>query len=328
MNERALLLARLAAERGRLLHGLMGIDEVALTTMPVFSDWSAANVLAHIGDYDRLFAERLELILNGSEDQIEAIEDLDVRNIALQARIKDWTLEFSVDYLEKARLKFLSAFEELSDEDLYRQLTFSWGTPLISGWVEWRHKHDAGHADDLRVWRETYNLEGWNGPKAILMASLRAAHADLLATIALVPLSQRETLPVCGQWTLKDVAGHLADWSIYFTGCIATMTGQALPEGFQEPTDDFNEERSLVRRDFSWIQNWGEFNGSYLVLREMLNKLTDDDLNQRRSGTPYGSIYECAWSALEHDLDHAAVMRAALKVDMPMRLLTFSGPFT
>ncbi|MBC7869567.1 MAG: DinB family protein [Chitinophagaceae bacterium] len=328
MSERTLILARSAAERGRLLHSLLGVDEAALMTVPVFSDWSAANLLAHIGDYDRFYAERLELVLNGSEDQIESIEDLDARNTLLQTRIKDWTLEFSVDYLEKARLKFLTAFEALSDEDYQRELTFSWGMPRISGWVEWRHKHDAVHTNDLQVWRETHNLEDWNGPKSILMAALRAARADLLTTIALVPLDQRESLDVCGHWTLKDVAGHLADWSTYFGGCVATMCGQSLPEGFKEPSEDFNEERYLIRRDFSWIKNWGEFNGGYIALREMLDKLTDDELNQRRFGTPYGSIYECAWSALEHDLDHAAGMRAALTVDMPTRLLTFSGPFT
>ncbi|MDX1993472.1 MAG: DinB family protein [bacterium] len=326
-----LLVAWLAAERGRLLRELLGIDERALTTVPVFSNWTATNLLAHIGDYDRVFAERIELVLNGNPERIEPIDDLDVNNVPLHERIRHWSLEASVDYLEGMRRKFLSALEYFPDEDLDRDIPVSWGTARVRTWIEWRHKHDFGHADDLRAWREKYAYDGWNGPKAILLATIRAARADLLATMTLVPKAERETRLVCGEWTLKDVAGHMADWTTYFLGCVAIMQGENPPDGWEQPEDEadaYNARRQAARRDQPWIQVWAEFNARYSTLRECLEKLTDEQINQQQVTTPYASIYECAWSSLEHDLDHAAVIRAALQLEMPSRLLTFSGPFT
>ncbi|MEZ4870496.1 MAG: hypothetical protein R3C14_54710 [Caldilineaceae bacterium] len=48
---------------------------------------------------------------------------------------------------------------------------------------------------------------------------------------------------------------------------------------------------------------------------------------QPESGS-FPSVYHCAWSALEHYLDHAAGLRRQLNVPLAEELLHFHGPYT
>ncbi|MDT8283963.1 MAG: 3-oxoacyl-[acyl-carrier-protein] synthase III C-terminal domain-containing protein, partial [Thermovirgaceae bacterium] len=77
-------------------------------------------------------------------------------------------------------------------------------------------RHDAAHAADLAVWREVQGLQlqlqMGVGPRQILLAALTAAREALLAAAALVSPDERVSRPVCGEWTLKDVLAHVADW--------------------------------------------------------------------------------------------------------------------
>ena len=59
------------------------------------------------------------------------------------------------------------------------------------------------------------NLELEEGAKAHLLASLNETRAKLLAAVSLVPDTERESRPVCGHWTLKDLLGHIADWEAF-----------------------------------------------------------------------------------------------------------------
>ena len=47
-----------------------------------------------------------------------------------------------------------------------------------------------------------------------------------------------------------------------------------------------------------------------------------------RENAPFPTVYHCAWSALEHYLDHAAGLRRECQLQLPDELLTFHGPYT
>jgi hypothetical protein len=161
------------------------------------------------------------------------------------------------------------------------------------------------------------------------MAAVRAARVDLQASIALIAPDERETLPVCGHWTLKDVVGHVADWCHYFHGCLSLMLGEQPPSDWSPDIgEEANEERVAIRRHQSWMTAWVDFNARHLALRDAINALEESELNQSQGNdAPYHTIYACAWSSLEHDLDHAATLRRELGVPMPDYLLHVEGPF-
>ena len=181
------------------------------TESPVFDSWTAKDLLAHVAGWDELFTERITLILAGRVGEITGV-DLDARNAALHAERKDWSLGRAVEACVGARQDFLTTLAPMSDEEFHRLRRVGWGETSVRQWAQWRARHDAAHAADLSAWREAQGLGGTVGPKDVLSAALSAAREELLAAAALVPPEERASRPVCGEWTLNDVLGHVADW--------------------------------------------------------------------------------------------------------------------
>jgi hypothetical protein len=328
----------LAAERARLLREYIGIDRHTLETVPVFADWTAANLLAHIADYDVLFYFRFQKVREGKEREIDSIGDdntpedpLKKRNAELHTRIKDWDLERSRLHFFDARSSFLGELAKVSDEELHRTLHISWGEATLYDWTRWRWRHDEGHAEDLRRWRATLQTVNIPGAKNILLDALGAAWNDFRSTADLVPENERETRPICGVWTLKDVYGHMADWDTYFNSMARKMLGLDYRiVDWDEDGDKLNERWAQARRGQSWAQIIIDFKNAFRWLMTTL-VTTDEKVFQQlanNADSPYPSLYHCAWSALEHYLDHAAIIRKELPIDVPDRLKVFEGPYT
>jgi uncharacterized damage-inducible protein DinB len=324
-----LLRIRLAAERPRLLRELIGISAADLAA-PSINGWSAANLLAHIADYDELFAARISAVLTGRAATLESITDLAARNEELHQRISHLPLDAAVAALDEARSQLLDAIEPLDDVTLLRRRRIPWGRVALRTWIDWRWRHDAGHARDLRRWRRTLARDFEAGPRSLLAAALEAARADLHATLRLIPAAEQTTRPICGVWTLSDLAGHLADWDSFFLGELGAITqGDTSARAGLGDGDTFNQRAAAARRDNSWEQNWHDCSTSRQQLIERVAALDDAALGlpSPPSLRTYPTAYHCCWSALEHYLDHAAGIRAALGLKLPKRLLHFAGPY-
>src|SRR5258706_11836488 len=130
----------------------------------------------------------------------------DTRDHLLPNRVGTWSLEKSVDFLLKSREEFVRVFKNVPDKELKIKQRFSWkfgnktgrSTGTINTWGQWRFMHDAGHMSDLQEWHKTLSESPLPPSKIILYAALEVARDDLLATTALVPKDDRETIPVCG----------------------------------------------------------------------------------------------------------------------------------
>jgi len=334
-----LIQARLAASRARLLRSLIGLKTETLETFPVFADWTAANLLAHIGDYDALFVERFEKVMQGKESQIASINDdstpnnpLGKRNAELHERIKHWGLERSLSYLIGSRTSFLRVLGQVSEEDLHRPRQVPWGETTLYEWTRWRWEHDENHTRDIDKWRGSLPETDVPGAKGILVAGLQAAMDDFLASTALVPSSEQETRPICGTWTLKDVCGHMADWDAYFNNTARRMLGLGdVPLDWNPDWQSANEQMAEARRDQPWAVVVGDFVRNSMQLQDTLQEASEAALNRpyNSSSSPYRAAYYCFWSALEHYLDHAAITRKELPMmDVPEHLLVFEGPYT
>ncbi|MGC8787225.1 MAG: DinB family protein, partial [Anaerolineae bacterium] len=208
---RAHLLAHLASERAKLWQLLVGLDEEALTQRTVFADWTVKDLLAHIAGWDEFHTKRIVLLQAGQEADIPTV-DLEEYNAAMHAERRDWLLDRAVEACQRARAEFLQALAGLTEEQLHRKLCLPWGETSARRWAQNRARHDAWHAGDIQRWREQLGLPPRVGPKVVLLAALEAMHDELQHKAMLVPATERETRPVCGEWTLKDVVGHIADW--------------------------------------------------------------------------------------------------------------------
>ncbi|MEP6984335.1 MAG: DinB family protein [Chloroflexota bacterium] len=339
-TEKELIVARMAAVRAHLLRELIGIDEQALTTSHLYGDWTAANLLAHLGEYDGLYSQMVRDALSGQLAKT-GVDYSDTRDHLLPNRVGTWSLERSVELLINARIEFVKVFSSTPDNQLKTRQRFSWkfgnktgrSTGTINTWGQWRFMHDAGHMGDLQEWRKTLPESPLPPSTVILHAALEAARDDLWATVALIPMSDRETIPVCGAWTLKDVLGHLADWDDWYLNTFSAMIGEpttALSWSADEADGNaLNEKLVIASRKQSLKQVSDHCKAARAALITELQSISDDMLADPYGGedSSYPSAYHCLWAALDHYLDHAAIIRRELKLKFPKYLLQFKDAY-
>jgi uncharacterized damage-inducible protein DinB len=315
MDEKALLFAKLATERAGLWWELIGLSEETLTTQPIFADWTAKDILAHIAAWDEIHCERLRLALAGRPADIPDLLS-DAVNERLHAGRQDWPLAQAVETCLAARAGFLSLVEPLSWEQMAVVYTMAWGDRRsIFDWCQRRMWHDSHHAADIRKWREAAGIKGQVGPKVVLEAALAAGRAELLAWAGLVPETERVTRLVCGEWTLKDVLGHVADWERFCVDAFADMAaGRVAGLSYTGDEEGWNRAHAAGRRDQPWQTAWADFTQTRQALMATLAGMEDAGLDRparsrwSADDRPYWWFRGC----LAHDREHAEGLRAAL----------------
>jgi uncharacterized damage-inducible protein DinB len=339
-TEKEIIVARMAAVRVRLLRELINIDEEALTTVRLYGDWTAANLLAHLGEHDTLYTQMVRDALSGQLAKT-GVDYSDTRDHLVPNRVGSWSLEKSVDFLLTSRHEFVKVFSSVPDDQLKAKQRFHWKFGVKEGrsqgtiktWAQWRYTHDAGHMGDLTGWRKTLSESPLPPSKIILHAALEAASDDLWATAALVPVDARETLPVCGKWTLKDVLSHLADWDDGYLNTFYAMVGEPTTDlGWKAEANGstLNERLAAANRGKTFQEVSDHCVAARKALLTELQSISDDMLADPYGGedSVYPSAYHCFWAALDHYLDHTAIIRRELHTQFPKYLLQFKRLYT
>lgn len=308
--DRQRLFARLAVARANLMIQLIGLDEATLTGGVVFDDWTPADLLGHIQTWDAIYAERLSLALAGRDAEIPGVdmEVLAAHNETLRLERRAWTVEQLVSAVTDARSQVLDLLGRFSDADFERDLQLTWGQATVLGWAERRQQHDASHAADIESWRQAAAIPPAAGPKAILLASLNASRAALMAAVDLIPPDERSTRLVAGDWTLKDVLGHIVDWEWWIAAALRFINlGQSPQVESYETIEAWNQQHAAARQSEPWGAVWSDFRAARDALMAALAGISEDALTVRHPApdAESRSAYGWAYIALEHDLEHA-----------------------
>lgn len=304
------LFARLAVERANLMIQFVGLDDDTLTNGVVFDDWSPADLLGHVQAWDAAYAQRFALALAGRDAEIPGVdlEILSEYNEALRRERRTWSSEQLASATADSRSQVLDLLGRFSEADLQRELQLTWGNPTVLAWAERRYGHDAAHATDIERWRQAAEIRPSAGSKAILLASLNASRAALMATVDLIPPDQRATWLVLGEWTLKDVLGHVVDWEWWIADALrAISAGQAPQVESYETIEAWNQQHAAARKAEPWGAVWSDFRAARDALMAALAGVTQDALAVRHPApdAESRSAYGWAYIALEHDLEHA-----------------------
>ena len=309
------LLARLAAQRAGLLEQLIGLDETTLTEVPVLDDWTVKDLLAHIAAWDRWELREMKRILGGEPPDLSAIRDMDSYNAAVVAAWRDRTLVEVLAELQQARAAWVVWLRALPEEEFFQQRFFEGEDWSFSGCLEVQWQHDAEHAAQISAWREAKGLKRIIGPKVVLLAALAAAREELLAAAALVPSEERASHPVCGEWTLKDVLGHVADWEWFgMEGLRQMSAGQPPQVEHVQDIDAWNQAHAEVRREQPWEAVWADLHAARQALLEVFEEMSQAQLGQSFPVPwgPQGTPYQWIWVYFRHDREHARGLRQAL----------------
>lgn len=316
LARRRRLLARLAAERGRLLWQLLSLDQELLTRTPVFPDsgWTVKDLLAHVAAWDRWEHRAMAAMLAGDEPDLAAVEDMDAFNASAVDAGRDRTLSETLAELQAAREDWVAWLREVSVEAFFASREhqgWDWAFPNCLN-VQWQH--DAEHADQLAAWREEKAVRSTTGPKAVLVAALNAARDELLAGVDLIPPMERTSRPVCGYWTLKDLVGHIADWEEVGVEGLRDMAAGRSPD--VAPISDieaWNQEHAAAREDQPWETCWEDLHGTRKDLLDVLRGMDQERIDRSYlfPWGPEGTAYEWVRVFATHDREHAHDLRRA-----------------
>jgi uncharacterized damage-inducible protein DinB len=302
----------MAAERAGLLMACLGLDANTLVSTPVMGEWTVKDVLAHVAAWDDIHANRAELALAGREAEIVGVE-LDERNAELFVQRRGWSLEQALRTATDSRRRFLEIVGAANAEHLVRPIRLPWRETSVWEFARWRARHDAVHTETIRAWRDAHSSSCSHGPRSVLIAAMDAARNDLLCQIDRIPINERDTRPIMGDWTLKDVLGHMADWDLYALKALrAIRESRPLPYVAESDVDEVNAQQVTARREQTWDQAWADFQN---VRAKVINALADWYDEQLARAVNYPSDWgrtAYGWfvgQTAEHDREHADALR-------------------
>lgn len=238
------------------------------------------------------------------------------------------------EFLEMERRTAVARLRQLTDEE--RAGVFypvGWTDHPNEPWtarkalrrfLEHEREHTVQVREILTAWWEAQGLRGKTGSRQALLAVLAAARGELLAAVGLIPPQERASRPVCGEWTLKDVLAHVADWEwVGVEGLRHMAAGQSPGVEYVEDLDAWNRVHCAARRDQPWQDVWADLHAAREAMVEVLEEMSQADL--ARSFTfpwsPQGTAYQWVGVCVAHDLEHAR----GLGKEWHDRIVLFTG---
>ena len=330
--KRAQLLARLAAERSNLLLQLEGQDENSLITQPVAGEWTAALLLAHLAYWEAFAADRLGKLADGRRAEIQPLDvgdALEARNATMKAQFAHLSFTEAVAVLQKERRGFLLALGQYADESLVREVRLRPGWRLRPRkWATWPYRHDAEHAAEIAYWQKTQPPADPSIRvihRALLRPILALAQQEFLALAALLPPDEREDRPLEGDWTLKQMIGHMVDYERLCVVALKALAAGRAPE-YETTIDDFdafNNSHGSAWAAMSWNEVWAYYLATRRAMVLIVDTLPDEAL-ARPFAAPWPATTTACGLVLDmaqHQQEHADGLRRAFGLpSLPRRL--------
>lgn len=115
---------------------------------------------------------------------------------------------------------------------------------------------------------------------------LSMAHERAIRTIAGFDESFLGTEPIVGDWTIKDMLGHVVTWNDEFRRVIRDILQKDKQKSFspvfQEiDFDEWNEERITEKRKWTWKRTRAELDRDYSEAVELIVRLKPNEFKKR-----------------------------------------------
>jgi len=259
-------------------------------------DWSLAEHVGHVADWQELAADYIALALRTgrwpSDDDYDG-GDFDRYNERRRAPWTTMSAEAIVARLTAARPRLLAAARPLPAETIRGHEAWGWVYFLL-------HGHYLDHLAVVEPWTETLRARQVDGdpfvadPRAADHAGFRAQDAAIQgqfdALVRTVPPA-RWSDEVTPGWNLRDHVGHMADWA---TECVRAIelfhaedTWLSDPE---EGIDAWNERHVVATRGESPADALARYDAERAALLTAVETLRIEDL---RSPDGWSWAFDC-----------------------------------
>jgi hypothetical protein len=302
----------LAQQRTRFLHAFTGLTEEQLFSVADDGGWTMADIFAHTTAWDVHGAGLTPDILAGKVKDVPPVDDAAFDRQAF-ADIRARGFVSALNDLLWSRRALLSALARASDDAINHVIVLPSGLRLsIRNFaIDEQIRHEGEHADHARAARKARGVKLSHGPKPLLNAALAAAHDYLMECVACVPAGAEATLHITGNWTLKDVLGHIADWHMTVANAAEdALAGNPLTEVQFSLIQEWNEEHAAERTNDSWDKVKADYHQSWQRVIGALARIGEADFPREAAMGERGPIALYPWMfiAAHHEDEHAGFL--------------------
>jgi uncharacterized damage-inducible protein DinB/predicted RNase H-like HicB family nuclease len=217
--------------RADLLALAGNLDEDFLDWEPGPGSWTLRRVLRHVGNAEEWYVSRL-VLPEGLPAQWQDDEGLPLWDFLEMERRTALELLRALSARERAAVFYPTAWTHHPEE--------AWTLrKVLRRFLE----HEREHTGQVR---EILELR-----RSALLAELGDARQELLAAQAKLPAGSQ--VMVCGDWTARDVLGHVADWEwVGVEGLRLMARGESPLVELVTDLDAWNREHVAARRNQPW----------------------------------------------------------------------------
>lgn len=147
--------------------------------------------------------------------------------------------------------------------------------------------------------------------RAEVLAAMKQDRANLLAALEGMSEQAMTTIPAAGEWTVKDLLGHMAMWKQVAVKFIAEYRQAGIPQslGLENgaATDAYNQRGAALRRDWPLARVREELDAAHRELVAAVESLGDADLVAPLGGPWEGKTtleHLIAINSYTHDPEH------------------------
>ena len=303
----------LAQHRARLLNAYAGLTEEQINTVADDSGWTLADVFAHVTVWEKRVSGLLPENL-ASDTPAVPTANRDEFNRRAFGDIRQRGSVAVLDELTAARRAMLATLAAASDEDINRERRLPSGKPFtIRQWaIQELSEHEAEHAEHVRSVRKARGARPSQGPKPLLAAGFAAAHDYLMTAAACVPAGQEATLKVTGGWALRDVLGHIADWSFTIADAVdGALVGKTLTEVDFNKLQEWNDAHTALRHADSWQAVKADYDEAWRRASAALDKVSEAQFGLPAARNERGPIALYPWLFIvpHHEEEHAGYLK-------------------
>ena len=288
--------------------------------------WTPIASVAHIAFWDRFQLQRMQAAL-GHSQKPPIVQTSDTNDEMAANENRSW--DTVVNEADEARGELIEFALSLTSEQIEAEY-FDRGnrTPIVKNLLERMPEHVNEHAEDVHSY--CFSLDRWGRDR--LLTFYRRHFNSLLDAITGLTETGCTSVPVCGDWTVRDLLAHILAWDEYILELVKRWPDISLPSrqspatASQEPGRDDalaqwtsgdvetkNARLHADRADLSMIEVLDDLATCHRRIVSRCQKLSEEKL---RSEVEYdwgerGNLVNLLVSMSAHTADHAAEIYAA-----------------
>jgi uncharacterized damage-inducible protein DinB len=122
-----------------------------------------------------------------------------------------------------------------------------------------------------------------------LRQAIDEAHERFFAALEGFDDTVLETQPICGVWSARDVAGHLADWHNEMIDTLERVRAGQQPKRPIRDIDSWNHDQAALRGIDTWAQAADDLRVAWKRVTDTLADLDESEL-ERVAPLPSGTV--------------------------------------